>query len=72
MSYRIYHLDCCCTDRTTIECATPHAVVTWLWGRDVSKHLIDHAACRYRFWTGNLHRVEAILSAGMLEETPDA
>jgi hypothetical protein len=63
MRYRIFHLACACSDREPVDCVTVHEVVVYLWGRVVHKHSVQTDDCTYRFWTNDLGRVEAILTA---------
>jgi hypothetical protein len=59
--FYIEHLACQCQDRTPKVCATAREVVVYLWGRDVVEHRVCHPDCTYRFWTGDLNRIEALL-----------
>ena len=57
----LHEADCGCADRRPGRCATVDAVMVFLWGRAVRRHLVVHAPQCWRFGTGDLATVERVL-----------
>lgn len=60
--YLVTHDGCNCHTSTPQPCATPQEVGLYLWGKDVVHHTVFVGETPYRFTTGDLACIEAVLT----------
>jgi hypothetical protein len=61
MVYLVEHRACDCDTWTPQPCATAQDVAVYLWGRDVTQHVVWMGECPYQFHIGDVRLIQALL-----------